>query len=327
MHVVSLEEIIRRYVVLGKLSPKGFHQVKCAKCNDYKERGGFKFEGEVVVYKCFNCSTATKYDPSTTRHAISPKFKEVLVAFGIPEAEIDRSVGFNFFKPSQEVAITQLDQKKTFPTQEVPLPINAVSVTSGSSPWCEVAEAYLTSRMIKSSDYPFFVSEGKYEGRLLIPYYFRDKIVYWQGRSMDDSVAPRYKNPTVEKDNIFFNMDELYRYTDDPLFVVEGPLDAISIGKQAIALLGSTLTEFKREELRKTGKRRQIVFVIDKNKNGKLLALDAINEGWSITCFPDNVEDANDALQKYGKLWLTSWVSSSAKSGFSGKLQAEMSCK
>ena len=144
----------------------------------------------------------------------------------------------------------------------------------------------------------------------------------------DEEISPRYKNPSVEKNNIFFNMDELYRYTDEPLFVTEGPLDALSIGKNAIAILGSSLSEFKIQELLKVADKRKVIFVIDKNLNGKKLGNEILNmePKMYVATFPDNVDDANDALQKYGKLWLISHLMTNSASGFAGKLMLELNC-
>jgi hypothetical protein len=329
----TLETLIRRYVFLGKRSRKGYEVVKCAKCNDYKERGGFKFEGETVHYQCFNCGLSTGYDPSLARHSISEKFKSVLLSFGIPEQDIDRTISFNFFRNKPEEDKTEKKERTvTIPTTEVPLPTGSVLVSSQSSPWCEIAENYLKSRSLSSKDFNFYVTdETSYVGRILIPYYFREKIVYWQGRSMDDElISPRYKNPSVDKDNIFFNMDELYRYTEDPLFVTEGPLDAISVGRNAIALTGSTLSEFRLTELRKVARRRRVIFVLDKNLNGKKLGLQILSESeehkFYVTCFPDNIDDSNDALQELGRLWMISHLTSTACKGFAGKVMIELNC-
>jgi len=333
IHNETLETLIRRYVVFDSTSPTGFETVKCAVCNDYKVRGGFKFDGETVFYSCFNCSLKTGYDPEQSRHSIKPKMKEVLLAFGVPEDEIKKAISFNFFKEKKEkVAVAAKPNGMELPITEHHLPKNSVLVTSGSSPWCEVAEQYLLSRMLKPTDFSWYVTDsGSYEGRILIPYFFRGKIIYWQGRSMDDeTVQPRYKNPTVEKSNIFFNMDEIYRHTNEPLFVTEGPLDAISIGKNAVALLGSTLTDFKRNELRKAASRRRVIFVIDKNLNGFKLGNEVLRDGegqeWYVTVFPDNVEDANDALKKLGRLWIATHLSTTACKGFHGKLLLELKC-
>jgi DNA primase len=175
---------------------------------------------------------------------------------------------------------------------------------------------------------PFYVSDNeKWIGRVIIPYIFREKIVYWQARSMDETITPRYKNPSIDKENLFFNMDEIYRYTDEPLFVTEGPLDARSIGKNGVALLGSTLSEFRERELNKIAARRKIIFVIDKNLNGYKLGQKVLKHNWSITCFPDNVDDSNDALQSYGHLWLINYITTTAVNGFQGRTLLEVRCK
>jgi len=330
--VEDLETLIRRYVVLGKKSPKGFEVVKCQVCGDYKERAGFLFDDGNTVYSCFNCSEKAVYDPLKHKHVVPKNIKKVLTAFGIPEEEIVKTISFNFFKP-QDKQVTQAEQKPTgleLPNKEAPLPTGSVLVSSGQNEWCEVAKRYLQSRSLKVSDLDWYVTnETSYVGRLLIPYVFRGKTIYWQGRSLDDEmISPRYKNPSVVKDNIFFNMDELYRYTDEPLFVTEGPLDAVSIGKNAIALLGSTLTEFKRTELRKVAQRRRVIFVIDKNANGAKLGNEVLvgPDNWFVACFPDNYEDANDALQKLGRLWVITHLASTACRELQGKMMLRINC-
>ena len=143
---------------------------------------------------------------------------------------------------------------------------------------------------------------------------------------MDEALEPRYKNPVVEKDNIFFNMDELFRHTNDPLFVTEGPLDALSIGQNATALTGSTLTEFKIRELERVARQRQVIFVIDKNQNGYKLGMQALERGWSVAVFPDNIDDANDAKRHLGQLWTVSHLAQTAADGFGGQVLLKTKC-
>lgn len=327
MQTEDLELLIRRYLILGKPSPQGYETIKCAKCNDYQERGGFKFTGGNVIYSCFNCSTKAVYTQDS--YKISKTMREVLIAFGIPEDEIDRCVNLSFFKEKKTATSTEPVKKHLeLPTTEAPLPASSVLITTDDSPWCEVAQEYLKGRGISPIDTPFYVSDNeKWIGRVIIPYIFREKIVYWQARSMDETITPRYKNPSIDKENLFFNMDEIYRYTDEPLFVTEGPLDALSIGKHGVALLGSTLSEFRERELNKIAARRKIIFVIDKNLNGYKLGQKVLKHNWSITCFPDNVDDSNDALQFYGHLWLINYITTTAVNGFQGRTLLEVRCK
>lgn len=313
---------------MGKRSPKGYEVVKCAKCNDYKVRGGFRFEGDSIHYLCFNCGVSTGYDPSKSRTSIGAKLKEVLLAFGIPDQEIERSVSANFFKEIVPLAPGE-KRSVTIPTTEVPLPSSSYLVCDIKSPWCEVGREYLYQRQLSALSDLTYVSDDM-PGRILVPCWFRNRIVYWQGRAMDDQIEPRYKNPIVSTENVFYNMDEVYRYTDDPLFVSEGFFNAASIGRLGVALAGSILSDFKLQELKRAATRRKVIFVIDKDQNGRKLGeavLDANVENFYLTAFPDNIDDANDALVKLGRLWTVAHLTNTATSGFEAKLLLKMKCK
>lgn len=330
MQLVTLEDLIKRYIHLGPPSAKGFHGVKCAGCNDYKVRGGFKFDDK-IVYSCFNCGSESSfvYDPG--RSSISRNGRKTLLAFGIPENELNNALGAAAFAKKDQVSDEPPPKPETtFPTEELKLPANTYLITSDESPWCQVAREYLALRKLKATDYPYFVSESpSYLGRVLIPYYYRDKLVYWQGRSLDPSIEPRYKNPVVSKENILFNVNELLRYTEEPLYVTEGPLDALSLGSNAVALTGSSLTEFKIRELARAARHRRVVFVIDKNSRGRSLGEQVLRAGvtnWYVVCFPTGVEDANEALITYGKLWMLQYITDSAVQGMTGQLHLEKHC-
>ena len=323
---MELESLIKRYVHLPDVSNSGWHPIIGKCCNDYKPRGYFKFDNGSVYYNCFNCGEKNSYKNEST---LNNKFKALLISYGIPESEIEQLVSLSFFKEKKiTTEASPVKKHLELPSIEAPLPALSVLISTNDSPWCEVAREYLKGRGISTTDTPFYVSDNeKWIGRVIIPYIFREKIIYWQARSMDELITPRYKNPSVGKENIFFNMDEIYRHTNEPLFVTEGPLDALSIGKNAIALLGSTLNEFRELELKKVSAKRRIIFVIDKNSNGYKLGLKALNHDWFISIFPDNVDDSNDALQKYGRLWMVNHITTTAEKGFVGRILLEMFCK
>ena len=324
----DLESLIKRYIILGSRSSKGWETVKCAKCLDYKERGSFKFENGSVFYNCFNCATKGVYEAGSTE--LGKPLREVLESFGVPPDELKKCIAQTFFNPKVQNQVEPEKKTISFPVTQVPLPTGSVKVSSGLSPWCEVCIEYLKSRSLDNCAFEFFVSdETSYAGRLLIPYWFRSKIIYWQGRSMDPSIEPRYKNPYVEKENIFFNMDEIYRYTDEPLFIAEGPLDAISIGSNAVALAGGSLSEFQMLQLIKAGIRRKVIFILDKNKIGYKLGMKVLeaSDNFYVTAFPDNIEDANDAKKELGQLWLSYHLATTAVKDFAGKLMITAKCK
>jgi hypothetical protein len=324
----ELEELIRRYVSLGRRSAQGYESTVCAACNDHKERGGFKFDGAGIHYLCFNCGCSVGY--SSEHEHISHRFIDLLTTFGIPLDEVKHIANRLFFSKQGKAAPTDKPKSLWSPPKEIPRPPgNLHSIEADTSPWCEVARTYLELyRGLSATDWAFFVSDDKkLEGRLIIPFTHKDRLIYWQARAMDKSIQPRYVNPLVEKDKIIFNYDELSRRTDEPIYVTEGPIDAISIGQQAISMTGSTLSEWQLGELRKAGKYRKIIFIIDKNKNGLKVGLKALAEGWYVTVMPDNVDDANVARRKFGRLWLLNHIMTTAATGMGGKLMLEMRCR
>lgn len=321
----ELESLIRRYVTLGKRSPKGWHSVKCAACNDYKERGAFLFNLTGVSYNCFNCGYTTGY--STEYRTPSDKFKSLLTSFGIPESELTLIFGKAFIERQGQAHITATEQKPLWspPKSIDPPPGDPVSVLDDVSPWCEVACLYLRERALDPAAYPYMVSDAL-PGRLIIPYTHRERLIYWQGRALTDTIQPRYYNPPIsDKEKLIFNYDELLDGTS-VLYVTEGALDALSIGP-AVAMSDSHISEWKLVELRKAASRgRKVVFVVDKNKVGADLGMAALKEGWSVVVLPDGIDDANQGLKRFGKLWLLNHLASTAVDGVAGQVLLRMKC-
>jgi len=87
---------------------------------------------------------------------------------------------------------------------------------------------------IDREDFPkFYVStDGKYSGRLVIPFESNDKIFYFQARTLTDT-TPKYLNPSEgwpKSSSVLYPYDE----DADHLVVCEGPLDAISLQLQNV---------------------------------------------------------------------------------------------
>jgi hypothetical protein len=325
---MELESLIRQYVRLGRRSPKGFEACVCASCNDYKERGGFKFDGEAIGYHCFNCGLDTKFD-SSQYSTPSEKFRTLLDRFGIPEEEVSKAVGRMFVERKGAPTGPKDPQAKPSwsPPRTFEAPPGAIPVMSDDSPWCDIARAYLQERALDPAAYKYFVSEDpKLVGRVIIPYYHRERLIYWQGRALTDTITPRYYNPPAsDKEKLIFNYDELQGGTGN-LYVTEGALDALSIGPAA-ALSDSHSSEWKFAELRKAADRgRKIVFVIDKNKVGYDLGVAALKEGWSVAVMPDGVDDANRCRMRFGRLWLLNHLASTNASGIAGEVLLRMKC-
>ena len=97
-----------------------------------------------------------------------------------------------------------------------------------------------------------------------------------------------------------FNLDG---QTDDKQFVilVEGPIDAISIG--GVAVMSAEINTTQRQLIEQLG--RQVIVVPDRDQAGQNLVKQAIEFNWSVSFpdWPEGIKDVNECLIKYGRLY------------------------
>jgi DNA primase len=105
------------------------------------------------------------------------------------------------------------------------------------------ALTYIKSRNITEEDilkYNIgYCESGPYRNMVVIPSYDADgRLNYFTGRSFEKEAKVKYKNPTVSRDIIPF---ELFINWDIPFILCEGPFDAIAIKRNVIPLLGKNI--------------------------------------------------------------------------------------
>jgi|LakMenEpi03Aug12_release.lakeMendotaPanAssembly.Ray.scaffolds.fasta_scaffold05161_17 hypothetical protein len=300
----KLTNLIHTHIPLtGKTSATGFQQIRCACCSDHSPRGGWKIEPSEIVYHCFNCGIASGWKLGDEK--IRKDFEQILKAFGVPVHELNEIKSQLFFNqpPRQEDKTITLEtlHKVNLYTPEVSLPEGSVRLDESHINECQFL---LNKYRLTCHDYPFFVSTTL-PNRVIIPFYKQSKVIYWQARTILSDERLRYRNCEVKKEAVIFNNDELFRYSEKPLFICEGVFDAIHVN--GISLLGSKLTESKIELLRKS--RRELVFVIDKDANGQSLAFHVLKEKLGSITFVTNPSttkskaDISSRIVETGKIW------------------------
>jgi len=105
------------------------------------------------------------------------------------------------------------------------------------------ALAYLKNRGITEEDilkYGIgYCETGRYANMVIIPSFdAKGNINYFTGRSFEKEPSVKYRNPSVSRDIIPF---ELFINWDLPLILCEGPFDAIAIKRNVIPLLGKNI--------------------------------------------------------------------------------------
>lgn len=331
----QVEQIVRQYCILpNKPAPSGWYAVRCLVCNDHKhkKRGGWKFDGNKASYHCFNCSTAVSYDEESG--FVSDDLKKVLDAVGVPDTVITE-LKFDSFKRYKESKFGGEARRSQFSTNEIK-PIQLPKhfyrlIQDEDDVWSQIAQEYLLDRGIDIDDYKFYLSRGgdktenKWKGRLIIPYYNNDNLIFYHGRDLTGKSALKYLGTeAVSKASVMYGLDQLHTNRDQPLFVVEGFFDAFHI--KGVAVFGNEMSEHQIALLNSSS--RQKVIIPDRRGNGHLLALKGLEMGWNVSNLPfDYCKDVNEAVQQYGLLYVFKSIMDNIKSGFEAEVHTRLLCE
>jgi len=321
-----MKNIIEKYIPLSA-SPnaKGWYSLKCKVCNDYKVRAGFNFTDDNVSYHCFNCNHKAFYFVNAR---VNDDFKKVLNAFNVPEDEL---LKLSFVSLSTNKPVFKKVVKNDNPLVEIELPKHFYKIIpDGSDKQSNIAIEYLKSRGI-INNYDFYLSHGNstpdeklWSKRLIIPYYREDKLIFFQGRTLNNGNR-RYVNATVNNDGIIlYGYQNINTLSNDPLIIVEGFFDAYHLN--GVAIVGNNLTDKKIKVINESNRRK--IYVPDRFGNGKEPALKAIEAGWEVSV-PDcgNCKDLNEAIIKYGLLYVKKSLLDNSKTGFAATIMVNALCK
>jgi len=340
----QLIDIVRQYVSLPASSNrKGWYGLKCRLCGDYKVRGAFKFDHDTMAYNCFNCAHAAIFSPSKSS-TIPDKMKAVLDAYGIPESEFNELLFKAFAAGNTSQVASKPDPNQIqYNKLELP-PFFRPLITDGSGDvWDELACDYLINdRGIDPTQYPFMVAEKSlcrtkkdpknmsewdhWKGRVIVPYYRNQDLVFYQGRDVMNTDRTKYLSPSDSRDAAFYGFDEIYKYSKEPLYVQEGFFDAFLL-KNSVATFSNKLTSQQIQILNRCS--RPKVVIPDRQGKGDIMARQALHEGWSVA-FPDigsDCKDINDGINKYGHLYILRSIVDNTLSDFAAEVAINTYCK
>ena len=330
MEHITLEQVIRQHIPLKtRKNSSGWYSILCKVCNDHGRKGpraGFRFEGEKTAYHCFNCGHASVFDPAENK-AMPQKMIETLDAFGVPEEEwqavLLSTLGRRYDKHAVQEQLQTLEPKViTLPNYFYELTDDVMS---------QLADAYLETRGLTRDQYKFYLGKKtddpdseKWFGRLIIPIYKDNQLIFYQGRDLTGKRRRKYLSPDVPRDNVLFGYDELFKNTDFPINIVEGWFDAFAIS--GVAVFGNQLTTNQINWLRQSS--REKVIIPDRKGEGYLLAEQAIKLGWSVST-PDigQCKDVNEAIVKYGKLYTLRTIKENTASGVEALTRIRLYCE
>lgn len=334
MEIPTLESVIRQYVYLPpRPNGRGFFPVLCKVCGDHGKKGkraGFKFDNSAVGYNCFNCGHAAMFDPMQQR-SMPDNMHEVLTAFGIPEVDwspvLFGALVAGGTKPKEAQQLSNIE-----PSEIVFPPYFYRLTDDPADEWAQWAIEYLTdTRKIDWQSYPFYLVKKtdepdnvRWYGRLIIPVYKDDKLIFWQGRDLTGLLQKPYLSPNIPRDKILGGFDRVHEYTDAPLYVTEGWFDSHLV--KGVSVFGNKMTPEQIKWLSRS--RRQKVIIPDRLGDGHLLAEQAIELGWSVS-LPDigDSKDVNDAVKTYGEFYTLKTIRDNTCDGFAAQARLSLYCK
>ena len=126
---------------------------------------------------------------------------------------------------------------------ELPKEFQPLTTATQSSIIANKIKKYLHERGFTKNDFikynVGYTTTGDYGGRIIIPSYSSsNRLNYFIGRTYENSYF-KYKNPQSTKDIIFF--ENLINW-NQPIILCEGVFDAIAIRRNAIPILGKSLS-------------------------------------------------------------------------------------
>jgi len=317
-----------------KQAPKNWAKRNCPLCHtqghgkDTRNRFGIQFNPQSIALNCFNCGFSAGY---TEGKELSNSFKFFLGFLHIDPKFIEQ-IEFEIFKQKNQITSiregdnsTVEDRESRFKTlfqkwKPMELPGDSYSVTqwleSGlDDPTFLRVVNYALDRKIYDLDNFYWspVTSHNLNQRLIIPYYYKRKIVGFTARlcyDVPDKSIPKYFQQCPQ--DFVYNLDRQDAWQRKYLIVNEGVLDAWTT--DGVGTLGE-LGQAKIDIINRLQK--EVIVCPDRDLKGRDLVDSAIENNWSVS-FPKwtmDIKDASKAAEKYGRLLTTHSIISSAVSG------------
>jgi len=285
MYKYELVTLLEKVLQTSYQMKNGEHAFHCPFCNHHKKK--LQVNLETQKWHCWVCNQGGHKIGILLRKLNAPKqiISEVLKILGDYKGiskEKDEKTEYN-------VSLPQC-YKPLWEKSEDPIYKNAIH--------------YLKGRGIESIDilrYSMgYCPSGGYSNRIIIPSYDADgKLNYFLARDMFPNSKFKYKNPPMSKDTVCF---ELFINWKEPIILVEGVFDAISIRNNAIPLLGKfpSKTLVKRLVEKQV---KQIYVALDEDARKDAIKLSKFLMDYGIETYLLNMKDKDPSELGFTKFW------------------------
>lgn len=301
-----------------KASPSGWNSFNAPCCQhrghkpDTRKRAGIRFDGEGIVYNCFNCKFTTGWQPGSP---FGEKIKSLCRWLGANEDDIKDLVFESLKTESTDYQQHEYQPKIDFPNKE--LPEGAMPLSEWASIGGEDIDKfilpifdYLIERGFDPLSENFYWSPSLgYEDRVIIPFRYQDRIVGNTARKITKG-KPKYISD--QHPHFVFNFDR-QKEEQKYFFICEGPFDALSIN--GMALLTNDVADQQNRIINSLIGEK--IVIPDQDRAGLILFDRAAELDWSVAMpnWDDDIKDVADAVRRYGKLFVIIDAIKTAKRG------------
>lgn len=292
----------------AKHSPSGWTSFNAPCCGhrghspDTRKRGGIRFDGNGVVYNCFNCKFSTGWQPGSP---FGEKMKTLARWLGASEDTVKELVFEALKTESEEYTPEESLPHIEFATKELPEGSLPLLDWVNSKYWKDISLelepiiAYIVSRGHDpfNGNYYWSPSPG-YDSRVIIPFMWEGRIVGNTARKVNNG-KPKYLSD--QHPHFVFNFDK-QKENQKYIFVCEGPFDALAV--DGVALLTNEIAEQQSRIINSLG--AEVIVIPDQDRAGLVLFDRAAELNWSVAMptWADDVKDVADAVCRYGKLFV-----------------------
>lgn len=302
--MIQFDKIIDFLQDYGRLYIKNNDvQMRCMLCGDSKKskskkRLHVKYENGKAFYNCFNCGR------SGTFVELYSELKGVSVSEAIKVLEISDFNDIKNLFTKREVIKEEKDKsvKNHNYILDDCLSLDETPSSYIDKQYKKMLVEFVEKRMVPP-EYKIFVAvRGEYKGRIIIPIYKGNDIVYFQGRASDGDAFLKFKNPEVEKSNIIMNIDNFKK--DKYVIVTEGVMDAMMVEDfQGTCVLGGSVSDEFLSKIYKCSE-KGIIIAVDNDERGekerkKILEKSKYGKTLKYYVTPNGIKDLNKLKTTY----------------------------
>tara|TARA_R100001591_G_scaffold20645_2_gene29297 strand:- start:965 stop:1888 length:924 start_codon:yes stop_codon:yes gene_type:complete len=232
------------------------HAFNCPFCNHHKPKLEINFrtnEKGQNPWECWVCQTRGR------------TIRSLLYQLKIPREQAKEVL--RYVPRSSEVVY------KDVASIQLPKEFKLLSEATSTSIIANKIKKYLYDRGFTDNDFVKYdvgyCTAGEYGGRIIIPSYSESNILnYFIARTHEGSYH-KYRNPEISKDIIFF--ENLINW-NQPIILCEGVFDAIAIKRNAIPILGKSLSKTLLKKITASSS-KDIYIALDSDARNKALEI------------------------------------------------------